>query len=127
MSKLLSSSVLSGSSISTVAGNGMTALGAVGLVLALLSVILLTVVVLKFKDRFSNKVNIAFPAAGYLLGLLGIILAAVAISKNVNPGLGDLASDPVVVIKGTAASGLVFGVLSAVVTIVAFIKFKKQQ
>ncbi len=76
MSKLLSSSVLSGSSISTVAGNGMTALGAVGLVLALLSVILLTVVVLKFKDRFSNKVNIAFPAAGYLLGLLGIILAS---------------------------------------------------
>ncbi len=66
MSKSLGSSVLSGSSISTVAGNGMTALGAVGLVLALLSVILLTVVVLKFKDKFSNKVNIAFPASRIL-------------------------------------------------------------
>ncbi|NES52619.1 hypothetical protein G3565_29765, partial [Escherichia coli] len=50
------------------------------------------------------------------------------INKNTNPGVGTLLSDkdPVAIIKGTAISGLVFGVLSLLLSIVTFVKLKKQ-
>ncbi|WP_036433314.1 TIGR04554 family membrane protein [Mycoplasmopsis agalactiae] len=128
MKDLLGASGLS-SDINSVAGTTWTALGAVGLVGALLAVILLSVAVFLFRSKFADKKNIILPAIGYVLALLGIILAAVAINKNTNPGVGTLLStkDPTVTIKGTAVSGLVFGVLSLLLSIVTFVKLKKQQ
>lgn len=127
MSNLFGSSGLS-NDINSVAGKTWTALGAVGLVGALIAVILLSVAVFLFRSKFADKKSLILPVIGYVLALLGIILAAVAINKNTNPGFGTLLSDkdPVATIKGTAISGLVFGVLSLLLSIVTFIKLKKQ-
>ncbi|UWD34619.1 hypothetical protein NX779_02260 [Mycoplasma cottewii] len=106
-------------------GKDIKPVAIIALLLSLLVFGIFSFLVYKNKAKIGEQKSIVTVAINYIIVLIALILASVAISKYNSPGFGDLLSNNLpATLRGLAYSGLVFSLIGSGMTIYLNSKWK---